>query len=175
MADDTGKTFSENEHLAILADRVATETASITAQRDQLKQQFDEAQAKLDAADSAKIAAEQARETAEKSLTDFKAEAEEREAAGKRKDKRMAYVKEKAAHLADDWFTEDRLGRIVAMADADFESYVTDLVSAVPAGGEGNREVPRETAMKGEKVAPTADRKSSAAAFLLRDYQKQEV
>lgn len=174
MADDTGKTYSENEHLAILADRVATETASITAQRDQLKLQFDEAQAKLDAADSAKIAAEQAKETAEKSLTEFKAEVEEREEAGKRKDKRMAYVKEKAAHLNDEWFNEDRIGRIVAMKDEDFESYVTDLVSAVPADGEGSREVPRETAMAGQTVG--GEKKSSAAsAFLLRDYQTQEV
>lgn len=174
MADDNGKTYSENEHLAILADRVATETASITAQRDQLKQQFDEAQGKLDAADSAKIAAEQAREAAEKSLTDFKAEADEREAAAKRKGTRMGYVKEKAAHLSDEWFTEDRVDRIVAMKDEDFEAYVTDLVAAVPSNGEAKREIPRETAMKGEQVAGEA-KSSAAAAFILRDYQKQEV
>jgi chromosome segregation ATPase len=178
MADDTGKVFSESEHLAILADRVAQETATLTTSNAELQAALTEAQNKLDASDSAKVAAEQARQTAETELADYKTEVTEREAAAERKDVRVAEVKEKAKHLTDEWFTEERVARIVAKSDEDFTAYVDDLVSSVPAGEE-SREVPRETALLGARIAGDDKTKVSAArGFLLRGYeapQKQEA
>jgi len=182
MADDTGKVYQESEHLAILADRVSTETATLTAQRDQLEKDLTEAQNKLDAADSAKVAAEQARQKAEEELTAFKTETTEREAAAARKDTRIKDIQERAPHLTDEWFADEkRVERIIARSDEDHEAYVADLIASVPPGTEpAKREVPRETAMQGKQVAGDEAKTSAARGFLMRNYegtptQKQEA
>jgi len=169
MADD--KTYSEDEHIAILADRVARETASITAERDQLKSEKAELENKLDVTESAKQAAETAKETAERELADFKAEVEAREVAAAKKDERLSKVRESAKHL-DDKFFEDakRIERIVAMSDDQFEGYVADLAStATVTGNTATGGVPRETAMAGAAAGgkPTV---SAGKAFMLRDF-----
>lgn len=166
MADE--KTFSESEHLAILADRVHTETATLTAERDQLVTTVSELENKLDVETAAKTAAEARAVEAEKALADFKAEVEtEREQAAK-KDERVAKVREVASHLGDDFFeNEGRLTRIVAMSDEIFEGYLADLSEASKTAPKSTTTVPRETAMAGEGAKSTV---STASAFLLRRY-----
>lgn len=169
MADP--KTYSEDEHIAILTDRVAKETATLTAERDQLNSGITELETKLDVETSAKAAAELRAQEAEKALEDFKAQIETEREEAARKDTRVAKLRESAQHLGDDFFgDEKRLARIVAMKDEDFEGYLADLTvtaKAAPAGTTST--VPRETAMKGEPAAVGAGA-SAARGFLLRHY-----
>jgi membrane protein involved in colicin uptake len=168
MADE--KTFSENEHLAILADRVTKETANLTAERDQLVTQKTELENKLDVEATAKSAAEQRADEAEKALADFKAEIESQREAAAKKDERVAKAREVAGHLADDFFEDEtRLTRIVAMSDEIFEGYLADLGAASKSAPKTNTTtIPRETAMAGAGAEkPSA---SSGRDFFLRGY-----
>lgn len=167
MADE--KTYSEGEHIAILSDRVAKETADLTAERDQLVTDKGDLETKLDVAESAKVAAEQEAADAKKALDDFKAEVETEREAAARKDERIAKVKEIASHLADDFFEDDaRVSRIVAMADDQFEGYLGDL-SATSKTTTKITAVPRETAMAGGAAAD-AGTVSAGQSFLMRRY-----
>jgi chromosome segregation ATPase len=171
MADE--KTYSENEHIAILSDRVAKETADLTAERDQLVSDKGELETKLDVAESAKQAAEQKAADAEKALEEFKAQIETEREAAARKDERIAKAKETASHLAEDFFEDEkRVARIVAMADEDFEGYLADLASTSTTT-KTTTVVPRETAMAGQQVAGNGT-ESVAKGFLLRRYVSQE-
>jgi chromosome segregation ATPase len=180
---DGDKTFTEQEHIAILADRVATETAAITAERDQLKAEKSDLQSQLDVAESAKVAAEQAKEKAEQELADFKTGLDELAQAEARKGERLTKVKEVAAHLGDEFLSEeneagkDRVARIVAMDESAFDGYVADLKATAPATTSTGAPAPRETAMAGAAstaaVPGGAPSQSAARGFLLARYTKE--
>jgi chromosome segregation ATPase len=166
MADE--KAYTEAEHIAILSDRVAKETADLNAERDQLSSEKDELATKLDVAESAKLAAEQRATEAEKSLEDYKAEVTTEREAAARKDERLAKVRESADHLGDEFFEDEkRVQRIVAMAEEDFEGYLADLASTSKTTTKTTA-VPRETAMAG--ASPAEGSNSVAKDFLLRRY-----
>jgi chromosome segregation ATPase len=170
---DTDKTFTEQEHIAILADRVAKETASLTEQINTLTTEKTDLESKLDVAESAKVAAEQAKETAEKELADFKAGLDELAQAEARKGERLDKVKEVAAHLGDDFLADEaRVQRIVAMSDDQFEGYVADLKTTAPATTSTGAPAPRETAMAGAASAAAggAPTESAGRQFLLGRY-----
>lgn len=165
MADDD-RTFSESELTAIVADRVARETADVAADRDQLKAENEELSTKLDVETSAKEAAEQRATDAERALEDYKTEVEAAREAAARKDERIAKVREAAAHLGDDFFADEkRVERIVAMSDEHFEGYLDDMRQTANNTKHIPGDVPRESAMEGKEP----DRKSGTAAsrFLL--------
>lgn len=173
MATENAKTFTEDEHTAILADRVAKETADLTATVESLTAQVTELQNRLDVTESAKVAAEQSAKAAEEAHEAFKNEVEEREAAAARKDDRLAKAKEVAAHLGDDFFADEaRIARIVAMKDEEFTSFVGDLAATAPAGGAVSTEVPRETAMSG--ASATTQKTGAARGFLLGRFVKDQ-
>lgn len=163
------RTFTEAELTAIVADRVARETAEATAEVDKLRAENTELSNKLDAEISARQAAEQAKTDVEGQFEAHKKEAEEREQAAARKDERIKAVREAASHLSDDFFKDDkRIARIVAMADDEFTGYVDDL--KVSSGGtpQSDNGVPRETAMQGKQIAAPADKGNAARGFLTR-------
>ena len=171
MADE--KQFSESEHIAILTDRVATETAGLTAERDRLTTENADLQSKLDVAESAKVAAEQAAADVQKAFDEFKAEVDAERQKAARKDERIAMVRDVAKHLEDSFFEDpQRVERIVAMADDQFEGYIADLGATAPAGS-GSTGVPRQTAMDGNP--PAVDTKSNTRAFLARARQSSEA
>lgn len=163
------RTFTEAELTAIVADRVARETASTTAEVEKLRAENTELGNKLDAEISARQAAEQAKTDAEAQFEANKKEAEEREQAAARKDERLKVVREAASHLSEDFFKDEkRIARIVAMKDDEFTGYVDDL--KVTAGGapKGQSGPPRETAMQGEQITPPAAVGTGARSFLTR-------
>lgn len=165
MAEE--KQFSESEHTAILADRVATETASLTGELETVKASEAELQTKLDVAESARVAAEQAAEKVTAEFEEFKTGLETLREAASRKDDRLAKVKEVAAHLDDEFFADEkRVERIVAMDDAQFEGYVEDLKVTAPTGTV-TTVVPRETAMTGSPVVTAPAGTPSAASTVL--------
>lgn len=181
MAD--AKTFTEDEHLAILTDRVAKETAAITADRDKVaaeKSQLEtkhatevsELQTKLDVTESAKVAAEQKAEKVEQEFADYKAGIEQLAEQAARKDERLAKVKEVAAHLGEDFFKDEaRVERIVAMDEDGFTGYLDDLKATAPAGTTSST-APRETAMA--LAGTTAPSKSAARSLLLGRFEKED-
>ena len=171
MADE--RTYSQDEHIAILDDRVKRETADLTAERDQLKSEKAELETKLDVEIANREAAEKRAEEAEKSLEDFKAEIEAREVAEARKDERIGKLREAASHLSEDYFKDEaRVQRIVAMDEDAFGGFLSDLSEAAKSvkGASGDTP-PRETAMTGAPVSGGNEQPAKAGrTFLMRDY-----
>lgn len=166
MADE--KTFSENEHLAILADRVTKETATLTAERDQLVTEKTELENQLDVEKTAKAAAEQRASDAEQALNDYKAEIEQERETAKRRGERVAKAREVAGHLADDFFEDDkRVERILAMSDEGFEGYLADLGAASKSAPKSTTTIPRETAMAGAGASTASN---AGRDFFLRGF-----
>lgn len=166
MTAENEKTFTETEHVAILSDRVAKETADLTAKVETLESQVSELQSKLDIAESAKVAAEQAAADEKAAHEAFKTEVDEREQAAARKGDRLKKAKEVASHLGEGFFDEEsRVARIVAMSDETFESYIGDLAATAPASPASTTAVPRETAMAGATAA-TPSTTTAARGFL---------
>lgn len=168
MADE--KTYSESEHIAILSDRVTKETANLTAERDQLAAEKTELENKLDVETSAKQAAEVRATEAEGALEAFKTEVTEEREAAARKDTRIAKIREAASHLDDEFFAdEDRIKRITAMADTDFDGYLADLTASSKTPTGQTKQVPRETAMSGQPAGSSTNT-GAARGFLLRGF-----
>lgn len=168
MADNT-KTYTEDEHLAILADRVSVETAALNAKVDETTSTVTELQTKLDVAEAARVAAEQERDAVRTEFDDYKAEQDNLREVAARKDERLAKVKEVAVHLGDDFFAdESRVERIVAMDQGIFEGYLDDLKATAPAKSTSTT-APREAAslVGAGSTAATATSKTSAAREMM--------
>ena len=147
MADNE-KQFSETEHLAILADRVATETADLTAERDQLSTRVAELETQLDVAKSAQAAAEKAAEDAKAEFEQYKADQEAAREAAAKQGERIEKLREAASHLDEKFFTDpERAARIGSMSDEGFSSYLADIAAVAPSAA--SKGAPRETAMLG--------------------------
>lgn len=174
MADE--KTYTEDEHIGILSERVRRETADLTAERDQLAGTVTELQNKLDVAESAKVAAEAKVVEVTGEFDSFKTGLDELREVASREEARVAKLREVAAHLPDEWYkVEGRLERICAMDDASFETYAADLGSTNTVAPTGSA-IPRETAMQQQVVTPPgAPKESAARGFLLRKYEGQET
>lgn len=161
------RTFTEGEAYAIVADNVQRETASKTAENEQLGREKADLQAKLDTADAALATEKAAREKAEKDLTDLKAEQEREQAAAAVRDERVTKVRETAKHLGDDFFTKERADRWAGMEQEQFDGYITELAELskgieAPKGAGADKDkgaggAPRETAMAGTSVSGGAN------------------
>jgi len=171
MAD---KTYTEEEHLAVLEARVNRETADLTAELDQLKSDKAELETKLDVETAAKVAAEQKATQSEEAFAAFKTDIADREAAAAKKDERLTKVRESAKHLDEKFFEDEkRIERIVAMSDENFEGYVSDLASTsvgTTTTTTTTPAVPRETAMKGKSAGGEEKVAAAGASFLLRQF-----
>lgn len=152
MAD---KTFSEEEHLAILGDRVANETAELTAKVATLEAENATLMTQNDTLEAAKRAAEQAKADVEQEFADFKVETERAAEIAKVRDERAAQVK---GLVGDDFVTEERADRYAAMPESEFAAFVADLQDAKPAKTEGEPSAPstREAAMSGSPAQSSA-------------------
>jgi len=167
------RVFSEDEAYAIVADRVARESADLRTQIETLGKEKDELANKLDVEVAAREAAELKVKEAEAKHEEYLAQVDAEKAALARKDERLTKVREAASHLSDEFFEdESRVKRIIAMDDEAFDGYVADLrVTAehAPKGETGTP--PRETAMEGDKVTPKgAESADNARSFLMRSY-----
>jgi len=160
----------ENRRVQLLARDIADrELADVTSRLEELTTANIDLQTKLDVADAARQTAEQAKETGDKEFADFKTKTEEDAAAAERQVTRVKAMREAAGHLDDEFFTnEDRLARVKAYTDEQFEGYISDLkATAKPATGDGNQT--RQTAMDGSSAAPSENgsgKAPAASAFL---------
>jgi chromosome segregation ATPase len=176
MAESTVKdrVFSEDEAYAIVADRVARESAELKDKITTLESEKAELANKLDVEIAAREAAELKAKEAETKHEEYLAQVEAEKAALARKDERLSKVREAASHLTDEFFQdESRVNRIVAMDDEAFDGYVADLRETAEKApkGTGDSAPPRETAMEGDQVTPKgAESASGARNFLMRSY-----
>lgn len=189
MADEPK--YSEAQHVAILTDAVARETASLSTVKEQLESKVEalssekaaaetaltEAQTKLDVLEAEKSAALTAVAAAEQALADYKAEIERAAAVEKAKEERVTAIKAADASLEADYFTPERIQRWAEMADEQFAALVTDLTEAAakrkPAflktddekKDEKAAEKARETSAFTGGTAPTAGTGSALSSF----------
>ena len=176
MSDEAkGRVFTEDEHTAILADRVATETAALTDQIAAKDAEIADLKAQMDTVEAARLAAEKERDDTKAAFDAFKSEVEQAKEHAQRKDERVAKVKEAASHLTDEFFNDERVERIAAMTDEFFDGWLSDMREGAAKVGVSN--APREAAnLVGSAVEPprTDSGASAARGFLLRDYHTSD-
>jgi hypothetical protein len=138
-----GRTFTEGEAYALVADNVARETAAATeritalqAENSDLQTRITETETELhnriDVLETEKAAAVERAGLAETALTDFKTDIENEKASELRRVDRTGKVADAAPDLE---MTDERSARIVAMDDEGFESYLSDLREVAKAAG----------------------------------------
>lgn len=174
MAEDataTPRTLTEHEAYAIAADRVQRETADLNAKVETLTTEKAELSSKLDVAEATLAIEKTAREKAEKDLEDFKGQVETERQVASRRDSRTAKVREVAAHLPADFFTDERITRWALMDDAAFDATVAEMAAlanvSVPAGTSTGT-APRQTAMNGAPVVKAPGAATAQRLFDLR-------
>jgi chromosome segregation ATPase len=147
------KTYTQAEHDAVLTAAVERETAALRQQVADLQADNDQKANRLDTVEAEKAAAESRATTAETSLETFKSEIEAEKAATQRRDARATEMREVAASLGDDWFTDERKDRWARMSDEDFASQkgeiaeIASKVSTTPGKSpEPKGDLPKETA-----------------------------
>lgn len=130
MAD---KTFTEAEHIAILADRVATETAELTRKNGELTAENATLKNEKDVLEGAKLAAETAKAAAEQALEDFKSESAQAAEIAKVRDERVKAVSDV---FGEAYVTAERADRYAAMPEAEFAAFIDDLKAVAPKPGD---------------------------------------
>jgi len=143
---DDERSYTEREHVALLTDAVARETATLAAAKNELETEraaqaatlsaleTEKANlaARIDVLEAEKAAFEAERDVATKAFEDFKAELAEKDAVAERKVERVGRVKA-AARLPDTYFTDDRAQRWAEMSDEQFDVLVGDIEGAAAA------------------------------------------
>lgn len=158
-----GRTFTEDEHFAVLTAAVQRETAELQTKLTTLTTERDEAVKRVDVLEAEKAALTSERDKTVADFEAFKQDVTERAAITERKDARVERVKAANEQLPDDFFTPERAQRWAEMADEQFESLVADLVAA-----KGSAEpVPRQTAAFTGGDSPSGgSSKGSLSSFL---------
>lgn len=126
------RTFTEDEHLLLMANAVAQETASLTARVEALESEKAAAQAQSDVLEAEKASLTTERDAIKVEFDQFKADLAEQAAVAERRDARLTKVRTEADHLPDDYFTTERAERWAAMSEESFEVAVADLVATKP-------------------------------------------
>lgn len=136
---DVKKTYTEDEHLAVLADRVEKETASLVSEKAALKEQYEAANAAAIAAKDAEIAAL----TAERDELKAQVEKSAREAAElKLGEERVEAAKAAAPGIPEGHFTPERAKAYGAMEEATWKELLATLsVAPAPTPGSVSREI----------------------------------
>lgn len=141
---DTDPKYTEEQHVAILTDAVARETASLSTVKEELEARVEvlgtekaaaetalsESLARVDVLEAEKAAESARADAAEKAHADYVAELERISTVEKAKEERVEAIKAADASLEADYFTEERVQRWAEMADDQFATLVTDLTEA---------------------------------------------
>jgi hypothetical protein len=141
---DADRTYTEAEHLALMADAVKRETASVTEVKESAETKVTELTKRVDVLEAEKASLETAKAETQKAFDDYKAEVERAREVEAAKQDRVEKVKAANAGLPDSYFTDERIQRWAEMAEA--------AVHLVPRGhqpagrrhaGQGDRRVQR--------------------------------
>jgi len=132
---DADRTYTEAEHLALMADAVKRETASLAEVKESAETQVSTLTARVDVLEAEKASLETAKAETQKAFDDYKAEVERaREVEAAKKD-RLEKVKAANAGLPDSYFTDERVQRWAEMTEVAFTSFIEDIspLSGTPA------------------------------------------
>lgn len=146
-----GRTFTEDEHVAVLTAAVQRETAEVAAARDSALSECESLRSRIDVLEAEKASLVSEKTAVEKELADFRSEIEQARLIAERQQSRVDVVRSRAGHLPESFFTAERAARWAALDDDTFEAAVADL--------EGTRssEVKETAAFSGgEPVKPPA-------------------
>lgn len=132
MADP--KTYTEDEHLAVLADRVAKETAELTTKVTELEAANVALKASNDVLEAEKAGLNTSLETERAAFVAFKEELEKAAAISAVTEERAAKVKE-LTPFAPDFVTPERSATWATMEQAAFDALCEGLEAAKPAAG----------------------------------------
>lgn len=150
---DGARTFTEEEHRAIVAATVASELASKDEKIAELEGQVATlTQEKAEAIDRADLA-ETAKEAAERELADYKAEVEQAKLVEGRKDERVKRMRRILPDKPDEFFAE-RAQAWAEKSDEDFDAYAKEMAEVAGVTEGADDRPPRETSMRGSPVAP---------------------
>ena len=136
-----GRTFTEGETYALVADNVARETAALEAKKAEMQTTITSLEAEKAELQTQLDLAVAGKEKAEQDFEDYKAEQARVAEVAARQEERVAKVREAASHLKDDFFTDERAARWAAMEQAAFDDYVAEL-AAVSEGVKPAEETP---------------------------------
>lgn len=150
--------LTEDEHAAIVADRVSRETSSLTEQVSSLGTEKAELQTKLDTSEAALETEKAAHQATQDAFEAFKTKVESDKEIASRRTDREAKVREVAAHLKDDFFTDERVQRWAEMSEEAFASFVAETAALVGGKAPSGDQPPRETAMQGRTPTVTAEK-----------------
>lgn len=123
MAGNAPRTFSEQEHEAILTETVRREVASAVEEHNKT---ISELESKVDVLEAEKATELEAKETAERELAAYKEEVTKAAEIEGRKESRIAAVKE-ISLLPESYFTPERAAKWAEKSDEDFASLLDDL------------------------------------------------
>lgn len=160
---DADRSWTDEEHTAILAHTVAQETATLTEQLETLKQEkADLAAANADLEAKIDVLTVE-RDTAKSEHADFVANLDKEKEEAALKEERTTKLQEQAAALPDGFLSPERIERITKMDTAAFDEYIADLAAASAGTAKaGETVVVEKSAMQGATITTTTE--SSAAA-----------
>lgn len=121
------RTYSQQEHEAILTSAVEREVARASEDKDA---RIADLESKVDVLEAEKAAAVKDKEDLESEFEDFKNKADRDREIAERAAEREQTIKEIASHLGDDYFTEERRKRWAEMADEQFADLVDVFADA---------------------------------------------
>ena len=171
MPEKEPRTLTEDEAYAIVADRVAKETAELTKKNADLMASNTDLQNKLDTAEAALVAEKAAKETAEKAFETYKTEEAAKREQAALADTRVEAIKTANPALKDDkdFFTPERAARWAKMDQTDFDDLLAQFGRFATKPGEAPKDDKgaRETAMLGSPPKdPGTDTTSAGRGFL---------
>lgn len=129
------RVFTEKEHVAIMANVVATETASLRQANEVLEAQVATLNTEKAAAEQAREVAEAATATAQTELADHKAEIEKAAELVALGETRTAKMREVASHLPAEYFTAEKAEGWAKLDETSFASLSEAIAQTAPAGG----------------------------------------
>lgn len=124
---DEDRTYTAQEHLALMADAVTRETAELSSAKETLETQVSELNQKVDVLEAEKAAAETKAADIQKEFDDFKAAQERAAAVETAKQERSKAVKDANPALPENYFTEERVQRWAEMAQESFDDFVESI------------------------------------------------
>ena len=134
VAGTDDRTYTEAEHLALMADAVKRETAELSTAKETAETQISELSARVDVLEAEKAAAETNASQVQADFDAFKAEVERAREVETAKQDRLKAVKAANEQLPDTYFTDERIQRWAEMTEEAFASLIDDLTAAAVAG-----------------------------------------
>jgi chromosome segregation ATPase len=164
---DADRTYTEVEHLALMADAVTRETASLTEAKESAETKISDLTARVDVLEAEKAALETKVSEAETAFDDYQTELERLAAIETAKQERVEAVKAANESLPESYFTEERIQRWAEMETASFDAFIADITAVAVSS-----EVKETAAFSGGESPTEASKVTVGRIFAARRGEK---